>query len=204
MSSTYSTTNAIPRSHVTIPTPPPPFLILIHPPTKQPHLPNLPNLLPQHRPPIPIRDLPGRLHHPARTDPHQRHDLQRTHPALLALATLRRQHLQEGLVDIKLHAGERRALGVRAGGGVRDVLFLGDQDALEDVVGLEFAELVDIVGGVLGVGFGGGGERDLEVEFGEEGAGEVGVLVAALEDDAVEFVVGDGDGEVGLGFAAGG
>jgi hypothetical protein len=29
-------------------------------------------------------------------------------------------------------------------------------------------------------------------------------LVAALEDDAVEFIIRDGDGPVGFGFAAGG
>jgi hypothetical protein len=46
------------------------------------------------------------------------------------------------------------------------------------------------------------GEGDGKVEFGEEGPREVGVLVAAFEDDAVEFVVGDGDGEVVLVLAA--
>jgi hypothetical protein len=55
--------------------------------------------------------------------------------------------------------------------------------------------------GLFLVGWG-GGEGDGEVEFGEEGAREVGVLVAAFEDDAVEFVVGDGDGEVVLVLAA--
>jgi len=48
-----------------------------------------------------------------------------------------------------------------------------------------------------------GGERDGEVEFGEEGTREIGVLVAAFEDDAVEFVVCDGDGKVRLLLAAG-
>ena len=55
---------------------------------------------------------------------------------------------------------------------------------------------------LLGRGWGGRGERDGEVEFGEEGSREVGVLVGAFEDDAVEFVVGRGDGEVGLVLAA--
>lgn len=45
---------------------------------------------------------------------------------------------------------------------------------------------------------------DLQGEFAEERSGEVGVLVAAFEDDAVEFVLGDGDGPIGFFFAAGG
>ena len=55
---------------------------------------------------------------------------------------------------------------------------------------------------LLGGGRGGGGERDGKVEFGEEGPREVGVLVGAFENDAVELVVGRRDGEVALVFAA--
>lgn len=46
------------------------------------------------------------------------------------------------------------------------------------------------------------GEGDGKVKLGQQRPREVGVLVAALEDDAVELVVGNGDGEVRLLLAA--
>lgn len=55
-----------------------------------------------------------------------------------------------------------------------------------------------------GVGGRGRGNGDGEVEFAEEGPGEVGVGVAAFEDEAVEFAVRDRDGPVGFFFAAAG
>lgn len=57
--------------------------------------------------------------------------------------------------------------------------------------------------GGIGVGVEGGVwfwevGREAEVELGEKGTGEVGICVATFEDDAVELVLGDGDGPVGF------
>lgn len=49
----------------------------------------------------------------------------------------------------------------------------------------------------------GHGDRNVELEFGEERAREIRVLVSTLEDDAVELVVCYRDGEVRFLFLAG-
>lgn len=48
-------------------------------------------------------------------------------------------------------------------------------------------------GGWFGGVFGGLGcaAGDLEVEFAEEGFGEIGMLITAFEDDAMEFILRD-------------
>jgi hypothetical protein len=98
-------------------------------------------------------------------------------------------------------------LSVSAFGSFDEVLLLSGQDAAEGVVALELPQPAGVVEWfvvvVFAFGFGFRRERDLEVKLGEQRAREVGVLVAALEDNAVEFVLGDGDGEVGLRLAAG-
>ena len=60
-------------------------------------------------------------------------------------------------------------------------------------------------GRVGGGGVGGGkgaGNGDFEVELCEEGFGEIGVFVAAFEDDAVKFVLSDCHWPVGFLFTA--
>lgn len=59
-------------------------------------------------------------------------------------------------------------------------------------------------GGLGGALCRGRGKGDLEIEFGQEWSWEVGVPVTAFEDDAVEFVLGDGDGPVVFLLAAAG
>lgn len=134
---------------------------------------------------------------------------------MFALATLNIQELQQGLIDLEFATAELGGLGagrvivVSGGGGGGEVF----EEAKEEGVahkgffefeagggggGLGFFGVVVVFGGV------GGGAGDLEVEFAEEGFGEVGVLVAAFEDDAVEFILGDGDGPVCFFFAAAG
>lgn len=56
-------------------------------------------------------------------------------------------------------------------------------------------------GGVITAG--GGYKGNFELEFGEEGAREVRVFLAGAEHDAVEFILGDGDGPVGCVFPGG-
>lgn len=115
--------------------------------------------------------------------------------------------MQECLVNFDFIPRERSALGVRALCGFDKILLLSGQDASKNIIAFQLLQLVSVVKrGVLifALGFGVGSEWDLEVEFGEQGTREVGILVAAFEDNAVEFVLGDSNREIGLCFAAGG
>jgi hypothetical protein len=169
-----------------------------------PPLANLTDLLPQYRTSIPLGNFARRLDHPAGAIAHQLNDLQGPHAAVLALATLDGQVLQERLVDVELEPREGRALRVGTRGRVDHVLELCREDALEEVRLLELAGLRLVVLGfgrcvrvvLVYSGFGlwwFRGQGDGEVEFRKEGAREIGVLVAAFENDAVEFVVCYGD-----------
>lgn len=184
----------------------------------QPPLGQLLNLAPQHVPAEALGDLGRGVEHLAGAVAHEPDDLERLHAALLALAALGRQQLQQGLVDVELAARERLLLAARRARDRGEVVEQREVQRVADELLFEALRLGEagggrFVGGVLVHGVRavaaaaaarglGGIDGDLEFEVGKEGAGEVGVFIAAFEDDAVEAVVGNGDRPVGLLFAA--
>lgn len=157
----------------------------------RPALRQLSNAVPEHVAAEPGGDFPSGLEHAAAGVAQQADNLERLHAALLALDALGGQQLQQDLVGVERLA---RDVGALLGGRCRrrrhEVGGEGERERGEQVGGLE----------ALCFGDGGGGRRDgdVELEVGEQRAGEVRVPVAALEDDAVEAIVGDGDGPVRL------
>jgi hypothetical protein len=193
-------------------------VVLVH--AIYPRLTNFPDLLAQHRPSVPLGHLAGRLDHPARLVVHELHHLEGTHAPVLALAALNRQQLQQRLVDLELQPRKGGTLRVRRGRRVDKVSELRAAQPCEEVLLFQLVQLRLLVGvfGLVGsraaLPFAilpcrrllllrrAGRKGDGEVELGEQRTREVRVLIAALEDYAVELVVGNGDREVALVLAA--
>lgn len=125
-----------------------------------PPLPNLANFVPQDRPAVALGHLAGGLDHAAGAIAHEADELEGAHTAVLALAALNGQVLQEGLVDVELKARKSGALAGAAArrvarNVVEEILELRGLDALEQVLLLELAGLrgaalfVDVVVRVL-------------------------------------------------------
>jgi hypothetical protein len=87
---------------------------------------------------------------------------------------------------------------MRALRGVDQILLLSRQETLEHEISFQFLQLIAFIGSfiIFIFGFRIRGKRDLEIELGQEGAREVGVLVTAFQDDAVEFSICDCNWEV--------
>ena len=172
-------------------------LLLLPNKPNHPPLRHLRNLLRQHLEPEPTRNQPGLLQQVPAPVPHQLHQRERLRPVLLAPARADlAQQLQDQHVHLELEPRELRRLLLGRGRVVHEVRLQRVQDR-----GAGPGLLVGAGGGVGGGGGGGEGrgDRDGEGEVGEERARiDRGVQVEALEDEAVELVLGDADGPVSL------
>lgn len=181
------------------------IVILIHP--HKPFLCHIPDLILQHASAISLGHLYRGLDHFAVAIPHQPDQLQRLHTPFLALSAFDGQHLQKRLVHLEFLSSQfspLRGCGVR---GRQEVLEQRQEEITADKRLLETGAfiarsdrlvLVLVTPVLVGcVGYG-----DPEVEFTQQRAWEVWILVSSLEDDAVEFALGNSNRPVRFFFAS--